>query len=510
MQLPIPSPEDYDISLSTGFVPSTLPLARIPDPYYSPWEAVASNVHFLIMARQIRPVVDSPAFPLLSVDRLRSTPERRRAYSILGFIAHAYIWAGPSACDHLPPQLAEPLIALADALEVPPLATYAGLCLWNHRPIFLPTPDHPHDPASLDLSSLATLHTFTGSTDESWFFLVSTVIEIRGAACIRYLLAAMRACRDDSPHDAVVALQLLAESIDSLIPILARLPEQCDPHTFYYRVRPFLAGSRNMAEAGLPHGVKYGNEPGYRQYSGGSNAQSSLIQALDIALGVQHRPTSDASSSPSSRSQSPTSAAPPSNNFIHDMRAYMPGPHRRFLEHLELCANIKDYVHAHKQSNSALTLAYDACLAVLRAFRDKHIQIVSRYIIVQAKSQPSASAKQLQLKQQQLQHQHQHQQQHQQTNKSGLANVILTEKKAARGTGGTALLPFLKQARDETGAPAAGSWAARLLRDDAFVVRRKMRDAMGLGEHLVDEGDKVVGLAGQWSVDDETGGICHW
>ncbi|KAK9382011.1 Indoleamine 2,3-dioxygenase [Kockiozyma suomiensis] len=500
----IPNPADYNVSLQTGFVPPYLPLARLPDPYFSSWEAAATNLPFLIMARQLRAVVDSPSFPLLSTDRLHSEPERWRAYSILGFLAHAYIWSGPSACDDLPPQIAQPLLSLADSLEVPPLATYAGLCLWNHRPIFA---DHS-DPSSLDLSSLATLHTFTGSIDESWFYLVSTAIEIRGAACIRHLLAATHACRANSPHDAVVALQLLAESIDALIPLLARLPEQCDPHTFYYCIRPFLAGSQNMADAGLPHGVRYGNEQSYRQYAGGSNAQSSLIQALDIALGIQHRPT--ASSSPSnSRSGSPTSSAGSSNNFIHEMRKYMPGPHRRFLEQLELCANIADYVRVHKHTNSALTLAYDACLAVLRSFRDKHIQIVSRYIIIQAKTAQTSTASPAPTSASQAPTSVPLKQQQPVTKKDGLANVVLAEKKTARGTGGTALLPFLKQARDETGEPAAGSWAARLLRDDAFVVRRKMRDAMGLGEHH-DANEQVVGLAGQWSVDDETGGICHW
>ncbi|RJE16357.1 indoleamine 2,3-dioxygenase, partial [Aspergillus sclerotialis] len=32
-----------------------------------------------------------------------------------------------------------------------------------------------------------------------------------------------------------------------------------------------------------------------------------------------------------------------------------------------------------------------------------------------------------------------------------------------RGTGGTALIPFLKQARDETGEPAIDAWARKLL-----------------------------------------------
>ncbi|KAK9462273.1 Indoleamine 2,3-dioxygenase [Lipomyces oligophaga] len=483
----IPNPIDYDISPSTGFVPEALPLDKLDDPYYSPWEVAIGDLPSLIMTRTIRMFVDSPAFPVLSIARLVDDRQRKHAHSILGFLAHAYIWAGPTPSDRLPPAIAEPLLALSEILDLPPLATYAGLCLWNHRPLMtLAMAGQDMRPsgissADLDLSSLATLHTFTGSIDESWFYLVSTAIEIQGAPCISLLIDAIHACRNNSPHDAVVALQHLAESIDSLIPLLGRLSENCDPHVFYYRIRPFLAGSENMADAGLPHGVRYGNESRYRQYAGGSNAQSSLIQTLDIGLGITHRPTGSGSDS---------NILPPAPNFILEMRKYMPGPHRYFLQDLEQCANIREFVAEHKSSNSALTLAYDACLAVLRAFRDKHIQIVSRYIILQAKktapapsSVQSAQPSSIQSLKQRI----------------GLANAT----KPTRGTGGTALLPFLKQARDETGEPAAGSWAYRLLRDSDQTARKSRYT-------IDDDSDQVFGISGQWSMDDDYGGICHW
>lgn len=51
-------------------------------------------------------------------------------------------------------------------LELPPVATFAGVCLWNWRPMF---DGEPTD----TLDNLATHMTFTGSMDESWFYLVS-------------------------------------------------------------------------------------------------------------------------------------------------------------------------------------------------------------------------------------------------------------------------------------------------------------------------------------------------
>ena len=76
-------------------------------------------------------------------------------------------------------------------------------------------------------------------------------------------------------------------------------------------------------------------------------------------------------------------APPPRHNFIHNMRSYMPGPHRRFLEHTIAIANIREYVES-QTSNRALTIAYDACLAMLRSLRSKHMNLVTRYIIIKA------------------------------------------------------------------------------------------------------------------------------
>lgn len=67
------------------------------------------------------------------------------------------------------------------------------------------------------------------------------------------------------------------------------------------------------------------------------------------------------------------------------MRSYMPRKHREFLEALIRVAHIRDYVLEHAETTPELVISYDACLAMLRTFRDKHIQVVSRYIIIQAR-----------------------------------------------------------------------------------------------------------------------------
>jgi indoleamine 2,3-dioxygenase len=105
----------------------------------------------------------------------------------------------------------------------------------------------------------------------------------------------------------------------------------------------------------------------------------------------------------------------------------MPGSHRSFLQHIESVANIRDYVKA--SACTEVTAAYNLAVARLTAFRDVHIQIVTRYIIIPSRKSSPAQ--------------------------SGGLNIAVasTNKKSSdglSGTGGTELLPFLKQSRDET------------------------------------------------------------
>ncbi|KAJ4376175.1 tryptophan 2,3- dioxygenase [Neocucurbitaria cava] len=490
---PLPRLSDYEVSPLNGFLPDEIPLDILPDRYYQPWETIVRSFQSLILAKRLRRIVD--ALPVLETDLLLTEAEWRRAYSILGFIAHGYIWGGDRPADIVPPSISIPFLKTCRHLELPPVDTYAGVCLWNWRPLF---DGEPMD----SLDNLATHMTFTGSLDESWFYLVSVAIEARAGPIIPMMIEAIAAARRNDSNTVVQCLRSFAERLDELGTLLERMYESCDPHVFYHRIRPFLAGSKNMADAGLPNGVIFddgtGEQP-YVQFSGGSNAQSSIIQFFDVVLGIEHRPTGEKrTDAPASEAGAVTS---PPHGFIQDMRKYMPGPHRRFLEHMETVSNLREYVTSNR-NNRALTTAYDACLAMLRSLRDKHIQLVSRYIIIKSCESRSHS-RSLSPKQAT-------------TQRVNIANTLgRTGSKKLRGTGGTALIPFLKQARDETGEPAIDTWARRLLNNGPGEVGAPFGTEDGVARlGKISEGFdgevEVVGLAGTWSVDDSDGGICHW
>jgi indoleamine 2,3-dioxygenase len=93
----LPILRDYDVSPSYGFLPDEIPLDLLPDSYYAPWEAVVRNLQALLLAKRLRGVVD--VLPVLSTDYLVTVAEWRRAYVILGFLTHSYIWGGDTPVD---------------------------------------------------------------------------------------------------------------------------------------------------------------------------------------------------------------------------------------------------------------------------------------------------------------------------------------------------------------------------------------------------------------------------
>ena len=139
--------------------------------------------------------------------------------------------------------------------------------LWNWKPLFA-------DERVDTLANLDMIDTFTGSLDEKWFYLVSVAIEARGAPLIPLMLRAIEAASNGDRPTLTECLRTFAERLDELGGLLQRMYDNCDPHVFYHRLRPFLAGSKNMADAGLPNGVIFDN--------GGPMNKQRYVQYLSL------------------------------------------------------------------------------------------------------------------------------------------------------------------------------------------------------------------------------------
>lgn len=84
--------EDYAVSFKNGFLPSESPLSVLPNAYYQPWETVVNKLPELLRTYELRQEVDK--IPVLSTIHLQTEQEWKRAYVVLCFLTHGYIWGG--------------------------------------------------------------------------------------------------------------------------------------------------------------------------------------------------------------------------------------------------------------------------------------------------------------------------------------------------------------------------------------------------------------------------------
>ncbi|KAI0545910.1 IDO-domain-containing protein [Xylaria curta] len=402
----------YSLISENGFLPATQPLKRLPDTYYEQWEQILDELPTLLKEKTIRDRIGN--LGILTTAKLNTEREWQRAYMILCFLTHGYIWGGDIPSEILPPSITVPFLQISDHLELPPIATYTALNLYN----FSSTGED-----FTDLDGIKALHTFSGTEDESWFFALSVAVEALGGRVVPVMLRAMDSIKHNDHETVTHALIEMTSCIKQLTQLLDRMSEKCDPMVFYHKLRPFLAGTKNMAAAGLPNGVFYdeGNGKGqWRQLRGGSNGQSSLIQFFDLVLGIDHTSNDDRQTQKG-------------NIPSIKVRHYMPGPHRKFLEGVSRMDKIKDFVHSAPTSpaHQQLQQAYQDATKAFGDFRQAHINMVTRYIIVPSRKPNPFSSSAI-----------------------NLATASLDSdkgpKKELTGTGGTDLIPFLRSARDDT------------------------------------------------------------
>lgn len=86
------------------------------------------------------------------------------------------------------------------------------------------------------MENLTSLHTFTGTVDEAWFYLISVSMEARGGEIIPAVMRAMDAVRTNDSKVIRDCLLSFAESIHDIGVLLERIYEKCELEVFYHRI----------------------------------------------------------------------------------------------------------------------------------------------------------------------------------------------------------------------------------------------------------------------------------
>lgn len=341
-------------NLSRGLLPPTDPLTRLSQPF-DPWEEVAADLSKLLLTNHLRGRIhELPPFPL---HNLHSEEDYWRAATMLSYMTTLYVsdFNGQLATT-LPAVLAQPLVAVADHLRIPPILSYATQSMYNWRRI---RPDQP-----IKVGNLTLVQNFLGGVDEEWFVTLHINIEAAAGRALSQLIPAQTAVTQQDNPTLERCLHETTATLNSMITLLQRMPERCDPYIYYHRVRPFMFGWKD--NPAMPDGLIYEGVEAFsgrpQQFRGETGAQSGVIPAIDAALGITHQFDS-------------------MRAFLTELRDYMPRQDRHFVTHLEQGPSIRTYIAQQKATAPSLREAYNAAVEALQAFRRTHIEYAAMYIL---------------------------------------------------------------------------------------------------------------------------------
>jgi len=275
------------------------------------------------------------------------------------YFASSYIWApNENPQKRIPVEIAQPLSYMGQILDRKPILSYMAYCLFNWE-IKTVHPGKFHNRPStteIKLGNIDLVQNFVGGEikkDEDWFILVHVDIEARAAQAIKGIIEIERHIERDNGHGFGTALADIQHSLQDINKTMDRMTENCSPEVYFDKVRPYIYSFEDVVYEGIsPTPVTYRGETG---------AQSSIVPAIQIALGVEHKDSM-------------------LTTHLEDMRNYMPKEHRVFLENLENRKHkIRPYLLG-KEKWERTRECYNECVKQLAAFRNTHLRYAVDYI----------------------------------------------------------------------------------------------------------------------------------
>jgi indoleamine 2,3-dioxygenase len=280
----------------------------------------------------------------------------RTAMVHYSFLVQAYVWGETEAPTTLPANLAIPIYEIGEKLGLPPLLPYSGYVLDNWYRL--------DKAGGVGLDNIGMYQNFLGGQDENWFVLVHVAIEAEAGRALE-IATELVAASDEGDAGEVEGLLTEMNGIwDGINAHFDRMPERCDPYIYFQRVRPYIHGWKNnpaMPEGLIYEGVaKYEGKP--QVFRGQTGSQSSIVPAMDALFQVVHE-------------------SDPLRQFLDELHAYRPVPHRRFIEALQQASGLRDFSRTQNQS---LKDAFNACVEQVARFRTRHLEYAASYINKQA------------------------------------------------------------------------------------------------------------------------------
>ncbi len=350
----------WSVYSDRGFLPKPDPIELLPihdPPEHSLIEQMAADLPALVVSKKFRKLVCK-----MSIIDYSTAPDEHveRLMLIYSYFASAYVWGSEEDEEEkfIPKGIAIPLVYLARRVKRPPILSYASYCLHNWRRL-------PEYQTTVDTTQL--LQNFVDCEDEDWFILIHVDIEAKGGLAVSAIQQSRHAVWRDDPTALEDGLKDLSSAIKAMSATLARMPERCSPDVYFHKVRPYIYGFNDVVYEGC-----FTGRP--QSFRGETGAQSSLVPAIQSALGIRHKSSI-------------------LTTHLDDMRRYMPLPHRSYLK--ELDASVPPYdcgdrgIHPERfdirkmvieLKNESLKDDYNHCIEQLWKFRNLHFEYAVEYI----------------------------------------------------------------------------------------------------------------------------------
>ena len=340
--------------LESGFLPNKI--STLLSNEFDDVEHIAKNLPKILANNQIE-------YEVLNLETEKdisnlSIDELERAMLLYSYIGHGYIWGGTSIEKVIPKNISKTWYKISQKLDRPPILSYASYALNNWK---LQDVNKP-----FDLENIRILQNFLGGMDEDWFIMIHIAIEHEAKEILNNLKTYYLDKNEDQSY-----LENALVSIKKINQIMNRMPEKCDPFIYYNRVRPYIFGWKN--NPATPNGViyegveEYGGTP--QLFRGETGAQSSIVPALDVLLGVTH-------------------SNDPLKEYLDEMRLYMPKEHRNLLNDLDQWSENNRSNSITEDSSVVLS---DEIIKEVHAFRNKHLEYARIYIHEQSLSNQNNS-----------------------------------------------------------------------------------------------------------------------
>jgi len=256
------------------------------------------------------------------------------------FLAQAYVW-GEEGPPRLPAALAVPLVALADALGMPPVMTYAGYVLDNWCRIDKAGP--------IVFENIAMNQHLAGGADETGFALTHVAIEAAAGPALDLAVDLVRASDRHEAWAVETMLNEMGAVWRSISGILDRIAERCDPAIYRARVQPYLRGCAGVIYEGVG---RYAGQP--VALRGQTGLQSSIVPAMEALFGTAQQP--DGASAP-----------------LQEFDRYRPPAHRAFIKDLAAASKLRGFAAA---QGGSLGDAFEAAGRAVVEFRDTYMRLV--------------------------------------------------------------------------------------------------------------------------------------